>query len=1334
MLPMTMMRSDAVREAAIVNLRNLSSCTPLMAPIAKRALYLLINVNLDRRRRRVERVHAAAVLHNIHKEPANRTRFYKAELRYKALGAYRKGRSQDPPKAPKTDPLPRSTSAEFSSLSGAGQSSGMFLGGASGYASDGGASADGGYGSGGGEGDGDGEGGGAGSWHEVPGVLEPGAQLKLDKRPHEKMAGSMLQWMNQQFPPEQPRRLEGWQRLTVPTDPYKIPGGGRPSSPLGGADSPGFLPHIDDSSSTLHPYGAAAERNPNGKLKRSMCRPVNKIWGVVPGEGAGVPGTGGLRKGNLRWGPVVQEYVTTDAKMHLTPGSDELLTARRPGSTARRLNKAAEQVAAAAAADHLGITGGHNPRPSTSMERPTRPWQPLAVPRGGLGTTPSFVSVPDATLRRLSPTPGEQPPPLTIIEGSRGASRGGSGGGSGGGQRRASTARAGARASTARGSGNRTDHQHVVGMPHTFCSSASVAGGAGGGAGGGGTIARSARGSRGRGERGAGAPVSIIVTAPGKKESRGCLGRSDGGGFLTPEPTDRPRPGTGRPGTGAGVRAETRNPRLSAGGGGSRVASARVGTASGGGGRRPYTTSGGARGGGGGAAKAAGNEGKEDRGDRLGEERFLESFDKKPPRAAAAGGPFAKSGHVPPPKPPPSASAGGGRLESRGGGGGGSGSGGGMDGIGDAAAAAVAGDKPGVGFAAEWNWAGGGGGGGGDGGAGAGNGSGSGNGGGGGGSFTTEGGASAEDRRMALQVVLEQRGSSRHRITFEDKPENIFKVKSGKSLRFMAWKKVPGSRVHDDLPSYQLPNGLRGHFYDRGSEFIDEATAAAATPPNQPMTLKGLLQCELPPRTVLVELSTPRDDGEIAAIRPTPRLPPDPDRHTLDVAQPPRFFGDLRQHLPLVETVVETVHREEKDEQRHKIEDKPPWDINKSVFAPRRRESDGKDYYNHAKVKNQQFESDWKRLTGKERFVGFVEREAKKAAVADGKPTPQPGDELKECKDCLKKNFQALARSFIYYSLLGTGDIFSMQLNEYSDFIDECRIPDHDSEHCKRSHCDTLFITANYEENDDKNNDDNALMRFEFLEIVVRMAVMKFGEGQSETWDLSDNINRLISELILPSMPPMAVQDEDEYRRKRLYCEEMDILYDGHLELLKALYSRYRLPPREGGVRAKRMKLDDWMLLFEDVKLVDDFFTIRDLKCCFVFARMTAIDEYAIRMNEYITFVDFLDALGRVAELVNLPVQRELERLGHANVLTYHEVVIVDGDDHRGPWRESTSFEKPKTRRLNLKTEMLLELIFRRLDQDKNASSDKAAEGHDASFNAAKLLKRLKAIDKNLGP
>lgn len=60
------------------------------------------------------------------------------------------------------------------------------------------------------------------------------------------------------------------------------------------------------------------------------------------------------------------------------------------------------------------------------------------------------------------------------------------------------------------------------------------------------------------------------------------------------------------------------------------------------------------------------------------------------------------------------------------------------------------------------------------------------------------------------------------------------------------------------------------------------------------------------------------------------------------------------------------------------------------------------------------------------------------------------------------------------------------------------QISDADSQYVRRSDCDTLFIVANYQP-DKKDpsvavNDEHALMRFEFLEAVVRLAVAKYGK------------------------------------------------------------------------------------------------------------------------------------------------------------------------------------------------------------------------------------------------
>jgi hypothetical protein len=61
--------------------------------------------------------------------------------------------------------------------------------------------------------------------------------------------------------------------------------------------------------------------------------------------------------------------------------------------------------------------------------------------------------------------------------------------------------------------------------------------------------------------------------------------------------------------------------------------------------------------------------------------------------------------------------------------------------------------------------------------------------------------------------------------------------------------------------------------------------------------------------------------------------------------------------------------------------------------------------------------------------------------------------------------------------------------------------------------------------------------------------------------------------------------------------------------LLKSLYSRYRLKPSGGGLRPKVLKLDGWLALMADARLVDSQFTLADASLAFLWSRMFVIDE-----------------------------------------------------------------------------------------------------------------------------
>ncbi len=192
--------------------------------------------------------------------------------------------------------------------------------------------------------------------------------------------------------------------------------------------------------------------------------------------------------------------------------------------------------------------------------------------------------------------------------------------------------------------------------------------------------------------------------------------------------------------------------------------------------------------------------------------------------------------------------------------------------------------------------------------------------------------------------------------------------------------------------------------------------------------------------------------------------------------------------------------------------------------------------------------------------------------------------------------------------------------------------------------------------------------------------------------------------------------------------------------MLKALYSRYRLKPSGGGLRTKMLKLDGWLQLCTDAHLVDGQFTLQDASLAFLWSRMYVMDEIKdYQRYTSLTFTDFLEALGRVADMKNLPLDSDLDaagacvvvcvrdggQCGHSRGPLSHSVAAALTRAHSGyhnilEWsmdkerlegnpegadseangdlfriRDSAGFGTVKNRPLYVKLEMLLDLIFR---------------------------------------
>ena len=132
------------------------------------------------------------------------------------------------------------------------------------------------------------------------------------------------------------------------------------------------------------------------------------------------------------------------------------------------------------------------------------------------------------------------------------------------------------------------------------------------------------------------------------------------------------------------------------------------------------------------------------------------------------------------------------------------------------------------------------------------------------------------------------------------------------------------------------------------------------------------------------------------------------------------------------------------------------WLLPESIFKARAKEADSKDYWDSDSTEAKMFERDWVRACAKEKFSGMLSRENKPSGTADKAMLAQVHDVLLHF---LKRWYSA----FVYYASGGSTDPYHMSLNAYTSFLDDCQIPDPESQFIRRSDCDTLFIVCNYQ-------------------------------------------------------------------------------------------------------------------------------------------------------------------------------------------------------------------------------------------------------------------------------
>ena len=345
--------------------------------------------------------------------------------------------------------------------------------------------------------------------------------------------------------------------------------------------------------------------------------------------------------------------------------------------------------------------------------------------------------------------------------------------------------------------------------------------------------------------------------------------------------------------------------------------------------------------------------------------------------------------------------------------------------------------------------------------------------------------------RQSVTCVLEP-GGLRNELSFKDGDLGCDRRKSP-AVSLHRFKYVLGSRVGEQFPVFEI-NGEMYHLYHASHVSSEVLDPGDCPEPTRPSSLLGDVRSVF----VLPELKWPTVSEDMLPRMPLPPRSPAITKHYMPGmnAMTWRLRPSTASFRPQASAscvrrppsrrrpgrTTSSVPRSRKFEEAKveaEVVEKPPWNLNASIWAPRRFKEHAKSYLNTQKLNKNCLNKDWELLKTLARFNNFID---------------DYGGEAEEemIKTVLLAHYDTFVAAYDYYCATGGGNNpFSMSQNAFYSFVGDCEFVDEGRFTLAES--GMIFIKVNLEEGDKKTqlnqiNDDKFLMRHEFVEALLRIA------------------------------------------------------------------------------------------------------------------------------------------------------------------------------------------------------------------------------------------------------
>ncbi|CDW85738.1 UNKNOWN [Stylonychia lemnae] len=278
---------------------------------------------------------------------------------------------------------------------------------------------------------------------------------------------------------------------------------------------------------------------------------------------------------------------------------------------------------------------------------------------------------------------------------------------------------------------------------------------------------------------------------------------------------------------------------------------------------------------------------------------------------------------------------------------------------------------------------------------------------------------------------------------------------------------------------------------------------------------------------------------------------------------------------------------------------KTPWSFENSIFRNYKADTD--------EIVKQCFEFDW----------GCIR-----------KPKFDDAEEEFRVKQELYHGYKLIKNLYRPYSALGKiGNIFAIGLNTYTDIMREV-LDLVDQEHLKLNDTDMFFIIVNSIKKGEINP-ANGLVRYQFLEIMMRVALKKYhSSGFCKTQ--SEAVAKLIDKNFMPIQNSILYQNHG-WRTQRYWNEGCDNALKAFRPLLEWIYHKFGGTHKKPGEKTF-MTVDEFENFINVANLCNDLLFQRDICVCFNLAMMTQVNEISKDRHLRASFIEFLEALARAVD------------------------------------------------------------------------------------------------------